>query len=208
MKDIWNNRKTRGIIFLVFYIMLFSYIFIVYGGRSEKIILPDNKPPKVEKKVYNNYEYDYIYNNQIIHAIKYNDVIEFKISDLDYYYINNKCYKLENEKFIEIENPLKYNFDYISNLDDIKKISDLVKTTKYVDGTIEENYDVNFAQLLNIFGVQEEVDAKKMINYSIFIFNEEISELVFNDLDVKIKYTSFNDVAEINIDYEFYESES
>ena len=206
IKDIWYNRKTRGIIFLIFYIILFSYIFIVYGKKSEKIILPENKPQRIEKEVFNNYEYDYYYNDKVIHVVKYNDIVEFKYEDVDYYYINNKCYKLEDEKFIETENPLNYNFDYLSNLESIKKISSLVKTSKYVDGTNEENYNINLAQLLYIFGIQEEVDAKEVTNYSIITFSKKISEIVFYDLNIKIKYTNFSDVSEININYDFLES--
>ena len=184
IKDIWYNRKTRGIIFLIFYIILFSYIFIVYGKKSEKIILPENKPQRIEKEVFNNYEYDYYYNDKVIHVVKYNDIVEFN----------------------ETENPLNYNFDYLSNLESIKKISSLVKTSKYVDGTNEENYNINLAQLLYIFGIQEEVDAKEVTNYSIITFSKKISEIVFYDLNIKIKYTNFSDVSEININYDFLES--
>jgi len=207
IKEIWNNRKTRGIIFLVLYIFLFSYIFIVYGKKTEKIILPETKPTKIEKKIFTSYEYEYIIDDNIISVIKYNDIINFKKDDVDYYYLNGKCYKLEEEKFIETENPLKYNFDYFNKFDEIKKLSTLVKTTKYVTGEIEENYDVNFSQFLAVFGIEEEVDAKEMINYSIVLLNDEINEIDFNDLNFKIKYKSFENIQEINTDYEFFESE-
>jgi len=205
--EIWNNRKTRGIIFIIFYILLFSYIFIVYGKRSEKVILPEGTPPKIEKKVYVNYEYEYKLEDKIIKMIKYNDIVTFELDEINYYYINGKTYKLIDEKLILTENPLKYNFDYLNNLDEIKKLSSVVKSTKYADGTLEENYDINLSQLLNVFGIVEEVDANEMTNYSIYLVNEEVDKIIFNDLAIEIKYTNFKNIPEININYDFYESE-
>ncbi len=207
IKNIWGNGKTRGIIFIIFYIILFAYIFTVYGKRNEKIILPDNVPQKVEKTVYNSYEYEYITSEDTVNVKKYNDVVEFKILDLDYYYINDKCYRLENEKFVGAENPLKYNFDYLNNLDEIKKISFLVKTTTYTDGLKEENYNINTSQLLEIFNIFEDVDNKEITNYSLFINNEKIEKIVFTNLDLTIKYTNFENISEINTNYEFYNGE-
>ena len=206
ISDIWSNGKTRGIIFVIFYIAIFAYIFVVYGNRSEKVILPDQTPAKVVKASYDSYEYDYIIDEKTINVIKNNDVVNFKIDDVDYYYINNKCYKLEEEKFHEVENPLKYNFDYLNNLDKIKKLSILAKKTTYMDGVIEENYNISLAELLNVFGITEEVDAKEITNYSIFS-SEKVSKIIFHDLNFEIKYKSFNDVSLININYEFYEGE-
>ncbi len=210
IKEIWNNRKTRGIIFLVLYVILFSYIFIVYGSKTEKIILPENKPAKEEKKPeITSYEYEYIIGEEVIDVIKNKDVLNFKKDDIDYYYINQKYYKLEEEKFYEVENPLKYNFDYYNKIEDIKKISTLVKTSKYANGDYEENYDVNMAQFLDLFGIQEEVDAKEMMNYSIIKVENEIKEINFNTLEFKISYKSFKDIPEINTNYEiFVETES
>ena len=206
VKEIWNNRKTRGIIFLILYVILFSYIFIVYGNKSEKIILPENRPLKEEKKVVSNYKYQYILGDEIFDIVKNKDILYLKKGDLEYYYLNGKYYKLD-EKLKEIEAPLKYNFDYYNKLEDIKKISTLVKTTTYADGKIEENYDVNLAEFLSLFGVQEEVDAKEMLNYSIIIVNKEIDEINFS-IGFKIKYQDFKNVPEINTNYEIDESEN
>lgn len=206
VKEIWNNRKTRGIIFLILYVILFSYIFIVYGNKSEKIILPENKPLKEEKRVVSNYKYQYILGDEIFDVVKNKDILYLTKGDLEYYYLNGKYYKLD-EKLKEIEAPLKYNFDYYNKLEDIKKISALVKTTTYADGKIEENYDVNLAEFLSLFGVQEEVDAKEMLNYSIIIVNKEIDEINFS-IGFKIKYQDFKNVPEINTNYEIDESEN
>ncbi len=205
IKEIWENRKTRGIIFLVLYVLLFSYIFIVYGNKTEKIILPENKPIKEEKpKEINSYEYEYIIGEETIDIIKNNDTLNFKKDDIDYYYINQKYYKLEEEKFYEVENPLKYNFDYYNKLEEIKKISTFVKTSKYANGNVEDNYDVNMAQFLDVFGIKEEVDAKDMLNYSTIKVDDKVVEIDFNTLDFKIKYKSFKNIPEINTNYEFY----
>ena len=60
IKEIWSNGKYRGIILLVFYFCLFTYIFVVYGGRSEEIILPEKTPTKVSETKITNYEYEYV----------------------------------------------------------------------------------------------------------------------------------------------------
>lgn len=206
LNDFWSNRKVRAIIFIVFYIILFSYIFIVYGNRTEKVIMPETKPVKEEKKIYNSYEYEYKTGEEIINVTKYNDIVSFKIDEVIYYYINGKTYKLEEEKLHEVDNPLKYNFDYLNNIEELKKLSNLVKTTKYVDGLVEENYDVNLNQTLNLFNQSEEVD-NKMCNYSIFYNEKIITKIVFNDLNIEIKYTNLDEVNEIKINYEFNESE-
>ncbi len=205
MKEIWNNRKTRGIIFIVLYVILFSYIFIVYGKKSEKIILPESKPTKIEKKELSSYEYDYVLDDESVNIIKNNNVTYFKKDEIDYYYIDDNCYKLEEEKFVKVDDPLKYNFDYLNKIDNIISISNPIKTISYHDGNIEENYDVNMAQLLEIFGLQEEVDGKTMMNYSIVKSNNNIIEIRFNTINLSIKYKNFKDIPEINIDYEFKE---
>ncbi len=56
LKEIWNNRKTRGIIFIIFYVILFSYIFIVYGGKNRGLVLPENKPVRNVQSEVINYE--------------------------------------------------------------------------------------------------------------------------------------------------------
>jgi len=205
IKEIWSNGKYRGIILLSFYFLLFSYIFWVYGGPNNEVILPEKVPtrPAVEEKI-TSYEYEYVLNDEIVNVIKYNDIINFKLNEIDYYYIDNKTYKLENEKFHEIENPLKYNFDYIGNIKEIKELSTLVKTSTYADESVEENYDVNFSQLLSLFGITEEVDASEMLNYSIFYKDEKITSLVFEKLNLKLNYINFENISEININYEFY----
>lgn len=206
LREIWNNGKSRGIILLAFYFLLFSYIFLVYGGRNNEVILPEKIPPKqTEEEKITSYEYEYVSNDEVVNIIKYNDIVNFKLNDVDYYYIDNKTYKLENEKFYEIENPLKYNFDYIGNIQEIKKLSTVVKTSTYADGSIEENYDVNFSQLLSLFGITEEVDASEMLNYSIFYTDGKIMSLVFEKLNLKINYINFDNISEINVNYEFYE---
>ncbi len=210
IKEIWNNRKTRGIIFLIFYLILFSYIFIVYGNKSEKILIPDGTPEKekiVLEKTYSSYKYEYIIGEESTEIVKYNDVVNFKYNDIDYYYLSGKCYKLEGEKFYEIENPLKYNFDYLNKITEVKNLSTRVRTSKYEDGREEENYNINLAQFLELFGLAEEADAKEMTNYSIFYRDNNIEEIFFTDLNVRIKYTSFEDVEEVNTDYEIFISE-
>ena len=65
------------------------------------------------------------------------------------------------------------------------------------------------AQFLDLFGIQEEVDAKEMMNYSIIKVENEIKEINFNTLEFKISYKSFKDIPEINTNYEiFVETES
>ena len=207
LKAIWSDRKTRGIIFLILYFILFSYIFIVYGNKTEKIILPENKPEKQEEKAFDNYKYNYVTDENRIEITKYNEIVNFKLNDIDYYYLDGKCYKLEGEKLYEVENPLKYNFDYLNKIKEIKDLSTRIKTSKYEDGKEEENYNVNLAQLLELFGITEEVDAKEMINYSIFFKDKNISEIVFNDLNFKIEYLSIGDIEKIDANYEIATSE-
>ena len=206
IKEIWNNRKTRGIIFLILYVVLFSYIFIVYGKKTEKMILPDSKPTKVEKKVSLNYEYEYIVDDEIIKIKRAGNNYTFVLNNVEYYCLDGICYKLEEGKLYKVENPLKYNFDYLNKIDEIKKISELVKTAKYVDGRNEENYNVNMAQFLEIFNINEEVDAKTMTNYSIFLKDNNLDEIVFYDLNFKVKYISFDGIDEINVKYEIVET--
>ena len=79
----------------------------------------------------------------------YNDIVNFKIGENDYYYINNKCYQLIDEKFHEVIDPLKNNYDYLGNINEIKKASKLVKTVNYTDGLIEENYDMRGSDVVN-----------------------------------------------------------
>ena len=205
IKEIWNNRKTRGIIFIIFYICLFSYIFIVYGGKTEKIIMPENKPVKQEKKSYNSYEYTYTYEDKTINVTRSNEITGFKIDENDYYYIDGKCYILKEEKLVETEDPLKYNFDYLNNLDELKKLSNLIKTSKYADGVEEEEYSINKLQFLNLFGKTEEENT--MLNYSIFFVSEKLSKISFDELGIEINYTNFENVPEIKLNYDFYESE-
>lgn len=207
LKAIWSDRKTRGIIFLILYFILFSYIFIVYGNKTEKIILPENKPEKQEEKAFDNYKYNYVTDENRIEITKYNEIVNFKLNDIDYYYLDGKCYKLEGEKLYEVENPLKYNFDYLNKIKEIKDLSTRIKTSKYEDGKEEENYNVNLAQLLELFGITEEVDAKEMTNYSIFFKDKNISEIVFNDLNFKIEYLSIGDIEKIDANYEIATSE-
>ena len=206
IKEIWNNRKTRGIIFLILYVVLFSYIFIVYGKKTEKMILPDSKPTKVEKKVSLNYEYEYIVDDKIVNIKRTGKNYTFVLDNVEYYCLDGICYKLEEGKLYKVENPLKYNFDYLNKIDEIKKISELVKTAKYVDGRNEENYNVNMAQFLEIFNINEEVDAKTMTNYSIFLKDNNLDEIVFYDLNFKVKYISFDGIDEINVKYEIVET--
>ena len=206
LKEIWNNRKTRGVIFIIFYVILFSYIFMVYGGRTKELVLPENKPIRNTKEEVINYEYSYISDDRSIDVKKYNEVVNFKIDDNDYYYINNKTYLLKDEKFHETENPLTYNFDYLNNIEKLKDASNQVKITKYADGTIEQNYNINKMQFMNIFGIKEE-NENSMINYSLFIKNEKLERIVLTDLNVEIKILNVEDVLEINTNYEFYEGE-
>lgn len=206
LKEIWNNRKIRGIIFIIFYVILFSYIFIVYGGKNRGLVLPENKPVRNVQSEVINYEYSYIYDNQNIEVRKYNEVINFKIDDNSYYYINNKTYVLKDEKFHEVENPLKYNFDYLNHLEKLKQSSKQIKMTKYADGTIEENYNINKAQFLNIFDSKEEIE-NEMVSYSLFMKNQKLERLVLNDFNIEIKILNTENIAEINTNYKFYEGE-
>jgi len=207
IKEMWNNRKTRGILFIIFYFLMFSYIFMVYGGKTEKIILPENKPAKEEKKTFDNYEYTYKHGDEVINVLKYNDIITFKIEEKDYYYINNKCYVLQDEKFVEAENPLEYNFDYLNNLNELKKISTLIKTSKYADETLEENYEISMEEFLKFYETSSEISEDELINYSIFSKDNLINKVVLNNKDVEINYINFENIPEININYEFYEGD-
>ena len=206
IKEIWGNRKLRGILFIIFYVIMFSYIFIVYGNKSEKIILPENKPVKVEKKTLNSYEYKYINADLNLDITRYDNIIHFKIDENDYYYIKNKCYLLKDEKFVQTENPLKYNYDYLNNLEELKKDSNLVKTTKYADGILEENYDISSTKFMKIFD-SEENSEKEIINYSIYLKDDQVSKIFLHDLELEIIYTNFENIEKININYEFAESE-
>ena len=203
IKSIWNNRKTRGIVFLILYVVLFSYIFTIYGGKSGKVILPDNKPSKVVKEKDINYEYEYITNEEKILITKYKNILSFKKDNIDYYYIDGEYYSLKESKLYKVESPIKYNFDYLNKIDDLKNISTLVKTSKYANGEDEENYNINMAQFFELLGLKEEADAKKMINYSIVSVNNTIIEIDFDTIEFKIRYTKLKDIAEIKIDYEF-----
>lgn len=206
VKEIWNNGKIRGTIFLILYFIMFSYIFLVYGNRNNEIILPEKTPVKEEETIIG-YEYEYLKDDQKVLVIKYGDIVNFKLNETDYYYIDSKTYKLENEKFYEIENPLEYNFDYIGNIDEIKKLSTIVKTSTYADNTTEENYDVNFSQMLSLFSVNELVDASEMLNYSIFYKDNKINKIFFEKLNLTINYINFENISEINVNYDFYEEE-
>ncbi len=206
LRNFWENRKARAIVFIVCYIILFGYIFIFYGNKNPNPYAPDPTPEKTEKKVYNSYEYEYK-KDSVINVTKYNDIVAFKIGEDSYYYINNKTYKLEDEKLHETKDPLKYNFDYLNKLDEMKELSSLVKTTTYADKSIEENYDVNLSQLLNLFGHIEEVDNKEMLNYSIFYENNVIKKITLNTFDIEINYTNLESAKEIKITAEFDESE-
>lgn len=206
LRNFWENRKARAIVFIVCYIILFGYIFIFYGNKNPNPYPPDPTPEKTEKKVYNSYEYEYK-KDSVINVTKYNDIVAFKIGEDSYYYINNKTYKLEGEKLHEVKDPLKYNFDYLNKLDEMKELSSLVKTTTYADKSIEENYDVNLSQLLNLFGHIEEVDNKEMLNYSIFYENNVIRKITLNTFEIEINYTNLESAKEIKITAEFDESE-
>ena len=204
IKEIWSNGKYRGIILLVFYFCLFTYIFVVYGGRSEEIILPEKTPTKVHETKITNYEYEYVQDENLIKVIKYNDIVNFKIGENDYYYINNKCYQLIDEKFHEAIDPLKNNYDYLGNINEIKKASKLVKTVNYTDGLIEENYDIDYAEMLKILNVTEELEQSETLNYSIFYEDKKITKITFEKLNLEIRYINFDNISEININYEFY----
>lgn len=209
IKEIWNNGKYRGLIFLGFYFLLFTYIFFVYGGENNDLILPEKTPIKeeAENEIITSYEYEYVIDDQIINVIKYNDIVNFSLNEINYYYIDSKTYKLENETFYETENPLEYNFDYIGQLEEIKKLSTLIKTTTFADQTIEENYDVNFATLLGLFGITEAVGASETLNYSIFYKDNQITKISFLSLNLEINYINYENIEEININYEFYKEE-
>ena len=204
IKEIWSNGKYRGIILLVFYFCLFTYIFVVYGGRSEEIILPEKTPTKVHETKITNYEYEYVQDENLIKVIKYNDIVNFKIGENDYYYINNKCYQLIDEKFHEAIDPLKNNYDYLGNINEIKNASKLVKTVNYTDGLIEENYDIDYAEMLKILNVTEELEQSETLNYSIFYEDKKITKITFEKLNLEIRYINFDNISEININYEFY----
>ena len=66
--------------------MLFSYIFWVYGGPNNEVILPEKVPtkPAVEEKITS---YEYVLNDEIVDVIKYNDIVNFKINEFIIFYI-------------------------------------------------------------------------------------------------------------------------
>ena len=203
IKEVWGNGKNRGIIILCLYFLLFAYIFMAFGGRQNKVILPEKPPLKEETKKITSYEYEYVFNDSKVKIVKYNDIVNFKIDDIDYYYINSECYKLEEEKLHKVENPLQYNFDFLGTISELKGLSTLEKTSNYANGMIEEVYNINYAQFMNFYGITD-ADAEQMTNYSIFYENDSITKIVFNTLNVEINYLNLENIEEIIVNYEFY----
>ncbi len=203
IKEIWDNGKNRGIIMLVLYFCLFAYIFVVFGGKQNEVILPEKPPIKEEIKKITSYEYEYVFDNNVIKIVKYNDIVNFKLSESDYYYINSECYKLEADLLHKVDNPLEYNFDFLGTLTELKELSTLEKTSNYTSGVLEETYNVNFAQFLNFYGTSKEV-TEEMLNYSIFYENDSVTKIVFNNINLQINYLNLDNVSEIKINYEFY----
>ena len=58
--------------------------------------------------------------------------------------------------------------------------------------------------MLKILNVTEELEQSETLNYSIFYEDKKITKITFEKLNLEIRYINFDNISEININYEFY----
>lgn len=202
LKEIINNLKKtdrgRALLFFLGYLIFFIIVFI-FIQTSSRVNISRSDYEKgslinfnVDKIKANNYSYKYTISidvNDYEYTGSRNEDLEmFSYNDNNYFrdYKNNKIYKKDNNKWIEINNP--NDLDYFTKIDNILEFansSTYISKTDYESGKVTYNYEISTTTIEKIIN-DLDIDLDDKPNELIFSSDEE-----GNVVNIKMKLDSY-----------------
>lgn len=196
LKSYFDNKKLRGIVQIMFWIIFFIFVFIIFKMSDNKKLEVKNDS-KVKSYEYN---YQYVENNNInncnITGTYYNGKEVFYLNNNKFYFINNNYYDINNKLTNIIYSTIEWQYPSLKKIMDNNKYSNKVSynsgTSKYeykINKDIyNDYYNTNYQNdiLLTITKKNDKINCAT-INYSFGIVNityKNINEI--NNLDINI----------------------
>ena len=198
IKELRKNKYTKPLVFFGFYIIFFTFVFVLAGSND---VVPDNKTEKdMWLGIVNNYEYLYEVTsneNQIIslEGKKYSNKDTFikktnNIIDSEVYIFYDKVSIKQDDSWIESDNFVLIDDKFNNQYFDIKYIKDLIDESELVDSIVNfdgSKSDTYAIEELKIEVISEENKLKKII----------ITDPLYN---ITLQYRNINKVEDFVVE--------
>lgn len=223
LKELWKNRKTRALIMLSGYCILFTIVILVAQSQTPIETAPKNNYPKM-----NNYAYSVtvLKNKQPIitkQGKKYNTKEQFTLNNQEFYIQDKMIYQIINNQMHvyryqeEIEELL--SFLEPNNIEKLIQKGTEIYTKNYHNGITEKNYTLLVDHFIQIWK-NETIESVSNVEIEITttIENENLIKVeldltnYFNQSQyepkydtITIEYQNINQILDWNIEYEWIE---